>query len=276
MFWITEIVANVTSNRKHGEPLPVWEYWVIVGLIFLLVVVGGIVAGLTIGLMSLDNTNLSILRASGTPKEKKYAERIAPIRKNSHLLLVTLLLVNTVVNETLPILFDAIHFTGWKAVFSSTVLIVIFGEILPQAICSRYGLQIGAFFAWPVRILIFFLWLVSYPVAALLDWMLGHKGGVVYRHAGLKELVSLHGEDQEGPLSSDEVSVLRAVLDLRSKTVKDVMTPLKDVYMLEISQRLDKNTASSVSSIYIDCESRSFPSSHLYWHTSAYHWCSID
>jgi CBS domain containing-hemolysin-like protein len=246
MHWIAESILETAKLRKHGDPIPDWEYWLIVGLIIVLVLLGGIVAGLTIGLMSIDSTNLSILRRSGTAKEKKYAERIYPIRKNSHLLLVTLLLVNTVVNETLPILFDAIHFTGWRAVLSSTVLIVIFGEIIPQAICSRYGLQIGAFFAWPVRILIFILWLISYPVAKLLDWMLGHKGGVVYRHAGLKELVTLHGEDQQGPLSSDEVSILTAVLDLRTKTVKDVMTPLEDVYMLEISQKLDRATADSV------------------------------
>jgi metal transporter CNNM len=205
-----------------------------------------LIVGLTIGLMSIDPTNLSILKASGTPKEKKYAARIEPIRQNTHLLLVTLLLVNTVVNETLPILFDAIHFTGWKAVLSSTALIVVFGEILPQAICSRHGLRIGAFFAWPVRILIWIMWILSYPIATLLDWVLGHKGGVVYRHAGLKELVSLHGEDQSGPLSADEVTILRAVLDLRSKTVKDVMTPLEDVYMLEISQKLDRQTAASL------------------------------
>jgi metal transporter CNNM len=243
-----DIFAEIakTASRKHGEPIPDWEYWVIVGIIITLVLLGGIVAGLTIGLMSIDTTNLSILKASGTAQEKKYAARIEPIRKNTHLLLVTLLLVNTVVNETLPILFDAIHYTGWKAVLSSTVLIVVFGEILPQAICSRHGLRIGAFFAWPVRILIWFMWLISYPIAKLLDWLLGHKGGIVYRHAGLKELVTLHGEDQSGPLSSDEVSILRAVLDLRTKTVKDVMTSLEDVYMLEVSKKLDRKTVASV------------------------------
>jgi metal transporter CNNM len=128
--------------------------------------------------MSLDATNLYILKVSGTEKEKKYAAKIEPIRKNGHLLLVTLLLVNTIVNETLPILFgwdlpyliiyrywlaiyiDALEFKGFSAVACSTILILIFGEILPQAICSRYGLQIGAFFAFPVQILIYSLSIV--------------------------------------------------------------------------------------------------------------------
>ncbi|KAL2916255.1 hypothetical protein HK105_204346 [Polyrhizophydium stewartii] len=233
-------------SKKHEEPLPAVEYWSVLAFIFVLVIVGGIVAGLTIGLMSLDETNLSILKVSGTATEKAYAERIEPIRKNTHLLLVTLLLTNTVVNETLPILFDAIHLQGWQAVLSSTVLIVIFGEIIPQAVCARYGLQIGAFFAWPVRILINLVWIIAYPIARLLDAVLGHKHGVVYRHAELKELVAMHGEDKSGPLTKDEVSVLRAVLELRDKSVRNIMTLLDDVFMLPLSAKLDLATMQSI------------------------------
>lgn len=80
----------------------------------------------------------------------------------------------------------------------------------------------------------------------MLDWLLGHKEGNIYRHAGLKELVALHGEDQSGPLSKDEVSILRAVLDLRSKTVKDVMTALNDVFMFSVSEKLDVKTCEKV------------------------------
>src|SRR5687768_3661941 len=100
----TILAETITAQGKHGDPIPDWEYWVVVGTIICLVLIGGLVAGLTIGLMSLDSTNISILKLSGTPRERLYAERIEPIRKNGHLLLVTLLLVNTVVNETLPIL----------------------------------------------------------------------------------------------------------------------------------------------------------------------------
>ena len=72
-----------------------------------------------------------------------------PIRKNGHLLLVTLLLANVIVNETLPIVMDdVLGGGGVSAVLASTALIVIFGEIIPQSVCSRYGLAVGAFFAW--------------------------------------------------------------------------------------------------------------------------------
>lgn len=64
--------------------------------------------------MSLDTTNLAILEIAGTPQQQHYASRIIPIRKNGHILLTTLLLTNTVLNETLPILFDGIFSTGRK------------------------------------------------------------------------------------------------------------------------------------------------------------------
>ena len=151
---------SIAKHQKTPEEIPEWEFITILALIVTLVLLGGLVAGLTIGLMSIDATNLAILKVSGTPSEKYCAAKIEPIRKNGHLLLVTLLLVNTIVNETLPILFDALNFHGVAAVLSSTALIVVFGEILPQAVCSRYGLQIGAFFAFPVRILIFLMSIV--------------------------------------------------------------------------------------------------------------------
>jgi metal transporter CNNM len=127
--------------KKVQEPLDPVEFWIILAACGVLVILGGIFAGnslfnyagLTIGLMSLDSTNIQILKASGSERERIYAERIEPIRKSTHILLVTLLLANTIVNETLPVLFHVIHLDGYQAVLISTALIVIFGEIIPQA-----------------------------------------------------------------------------------------------------------------------------------------------
>lgn len=80
------------------------------------------------GLLSLDETNLKILSSSGKPQQKRWAERIKPIRKNGHLLLVTLLLCNTVINESLPVVLDPLVGTGIPAILSSTALIFVFGE----------------------------------------------------------------------------------------------------------------------------------------------------
>lgn len=66
----------------------------------------------------------------------------------------------------------------------STVLIVIFSEILPQAICSRHGLAVGAFFAIPVRLLMLIWFIIAWPVAKLLDLLLGKHQGFMYGVSG--------------------------------------------------------------------------------------------
>ena len=55
-----------------------------------------ICAGLTIGLMALDEVSLEVIKNSGTETQRKYATRIAPIRKDGYMLLITLLLASTV------------------------------------------------------------------------------------------------------------------------------------------------------------------------------------
>ncbi|KAI8323890.1 DUF21-domain-containing protein, partial [Martensiomyces pterosporus] len=195
--------------------------------------------GLTLGLMSLDETNLHILATSGTETQRKYAQRIQPLRKNGHWLLVTLLLGNTVVNETLPIVMDSIFGGGVTAVVISTASIVLFGEIIPQSLCARYGLTIGAFFAYPVRILQLILSPLGYPIAMLLDYVLGADHGMTYKKAELKELVSLSDTAHGGNLSADEVTIIRGALELSEKMVADVMTDLSNVYMVDINARLN-------------------------------------
>jgi len=69
---------------------------------------------------------------------------LSVLQHGRHWVLVTLLVGNVIINETLPILLDHDVKAGWFAVLASTILIVIFGEIIPQSICAKYGLAIGA------------------------------------------------------------------------------------------------------------------------------------
>ncbi|KAI8322383.1 DUF21-domain-containing protein [Martensiomyces pterosporus] len=234
------IARTLESNEHEQLPADSADYYFRVVVCAVLVVTGGLLAGLTLGLMSLDETNLHILATSGTEQQRKYAKRIQPIRKNGHWLLVTLLLGNTVINETLPIVMDSILGGGVMAVLVSTASIVVFGEIIPQSLCARYGLAIGAFFAYPVRILQYLLSPLGYPIALLLDYILGADHGITYKKAELKELVSLSDTAHGGNLSNDEVTIIRGALELGEKLVIEVMTELKNVFMVDISARLDR------------------------------------
>ncbi|ANB13544.1 Mam3p [Sugiyamaella lignohabitans] len=212
-----------------------------------LVILGGVFAGLTLGLMGQDEIYLEVMKQSGSPSERKSADKVLTLlSKGKHWVLVTLLLGNVITNETLPIVLDRCLGGGWPAVVSSTVAIVIFGEIIPQSISVRYGLAVGAAFAPFVLGLMYLMYPVAYPIALLLDHTLGEGHGTVYKKAGLKTLVTLHKNMGVERLNQDEVTIISAVLDLKEKPVGTIMTPMEDVFVLSADTILDEKTMEQI------------------------------
>ena len=107
-------------------------------IISILILLSALFSGLTLGLMGLDKTGLEIISSSkrDNPVAARNAEVIIPIREDGNLLLCTLLLGNVAVNALLSILMADLT-DGTLGFLVSTVVIVIFGEITPQALCSR-------------------------------------------------------------------------------------------------------------------------------------------
>lgn len=235
-------LLQIRSARHHHDepagPRTTSELIIDVLSIAALVLGGGLCAGLTLSLMGLDSVNLQVLSTAGSPGEKKNARKVLRLlERGRHWVLVVLLLSNVIVNEALPIFLS--DFGGTAAVLVSTLLIVIFGEVLPQSICARYGLSIGAACAPFVWVLMVVLSPIAWPTAKLLDWSLGEDHGTTYKKAELKTFVSLHQQLGTENLNEDEVTIIRAVLDLNDKTVKDVMTPIQDVFVMSADTVLD-------------------------------------
>ena len=149
--------------------MPIWT--TIVCLIFLLAL-SGLFSGLNLGLMSLTPHDLVVIQEAGTPDDRKYAKKIYPVRKRGNFLLCTILLGNVLVNSTTTILLDSL-ISGPMAVAGATLAIVIFGEIIPQAICSRHGLKVGSRTIGLTRLFMVATSPLAYPLSKLLDIILG-------------------------------------------------------------------------------------------------------
>jgi hypothetical protein len=76
------------------------------------------------------------------------------------------------VNSTTTILLDTL-ISGGYAVAGATLAIVIFGEIIPQAICSRHGLKVGSQTILLTRFFMLLTLPISFPLSKLLDIVLG-------------------------------------------------------------------------------------------------------
>ncbi|MEE6485937.1 hypothetical protein FKM82_014459 [Ascaphus truei] len=219
-------------------------FWLQVIFIALLLCLSGMFSGLNLGLMALDPMELRIVQNCGTDKEKNYAKRIEPVRRQGNYLLCSLLLGNVLVNTTLTILLDDIAGSGLVAVVVSTIGIVIFGEIVPQAICSRHGLAVGANTIFLTKFFMMMTFPASYPVSKLLDCVLGQEIGTVYNREKLLEMLRV--TDPYNDLVKEELNIIQGALELRTKTVEDVMTPLRDCFMIAGDVMLDFNTMSEI------------------------------
>ncbi|EDO48694.1 predicted protein [Nematostella vectensis] len=190
--------------------------------------------------MALDPTELKIVINSGSPSEQKYAKKIDPIRRHGNYLLCTLLFGNVLVNTSFTVLLDSLIGNGIVAVLGSTAGIVIFGEIVPQSVCSRHGLKVGATTIWITKIFMFLTFPLSYPISRILDCVLGKELGTIYNKKQLLEMIKV--TDEYNDLEEDEMNIISGALNYRNKTVQEVMTRLEDCFLVNVNSALDFRT----------------------------------
>ncbi|URE26823.1 DUF21 domain-containing protein [Musa troglodytarum] len=142
--------------------------------------------------------------------------------------------------SALPLYLDKI-FHPFVAVVLSVTFVLAFGEVIPQAICTRYGLAVGANFVWLVRILMIICYPIAYPIGKILDCALGHNESALFRRAQLKALVSIHSQEagKGGELTHDETTIISGALDLTEKTAEAAMTPIESTFSLDVNSKLD-------------------------------------
>lgn len=200
-----------------------------------LVLLSGLFSGLTLGLLSLDTQSLRRRAKHGDEN----AAVIYPIRERGNLLLATLLLGNVAVNTTLSIFLGTIA-SGLVAGLVATGLIVIFGEIVPQAVISRYALWFGAKTIWFTRIAIIIAFPIAYPIAKTIDYFLGSEMPTVYSKKELMDIISEHEESEHSTIDEDEERIMHGALQFSHLSVRDVMTPAERVVSFDENQRLNK------------------------------------
>lgn len=221
----------------------------------------GIASGLTVGLIGLDYTTLEVLSKSGTPKEQAAAKKILPIVNNHHLLLVTLLLATASAEEAMPLFLERMM-PAWASIIVSVILVLIFAEVVPMALCTRYGLEIGSKMAWVVQVFIVIAYPIAFPISKGLDYLFGHTAGTLFKRSQLKELINMHSKHSiqtaadveaelkklpaEERLTSHEVQLIKNALDLNARLAIEISTPIDDVYMLEFDQICDREVIGSI------------------------------
>ena len=186
-----EAEVNLSEQLANVEW---WRWLLILGLILL----SGCFSGLNLGVLGLDVKDLEMMsdgpyESKEDENQGKHARKLLPLRRRGNLLLCAILLGNVMVNSLLSILMADIA-GGAIALIASTALIVVFGEIVPQAICSRHGVTAGSYLSFLLWITIVVTFVFAFPIAAILDKVLGEEVGVVMTKSKLKKFFEIQEE----------------------------------------------------------------------------------
>jgi metal transporter CNNM len=189
-----------SGEDEEEEDHDQWFYITHAACALACVVTAALAAGLTMGLLSLDPLLLLIkVRAGATQKERDEAASLLPIVKQHHLLLVTLLLLNSLANEALP-LFLEVLVSPVVAVVLSVTLVLFFGEIIPSAIFTGPNkIEIAARMVPLVKLVMGLLWPLAFPIAKLLDHVLHSDdadSGDMFGRGELSALVRIQYEER--------------------------------------------------------------------------------
>lgn len=171
------------------------------------------------------------------------------ITENFDLTITTILVGNNLAN----ILLTTIAVSFWSSIFTDniglvnamntgvmTIIILIFGEILPKSFARTYAdkiaLQISGIFYYIIQLL------------RPLTWGFIKLKGLIVGES-TEEKVSVTGDEletiidtmeEEGSIDEDEAEMLQSVLDLNDKTVYEIMTPRVDMVTIDIEDDLEE------------------------------------
>ncbi len=214
-------------------------------IITILIFFSALFSGLTIGLLGLNNSELQRKIKLGNKKALKIFE----VRKNGNFLLTVLLLGNVFVNSVLSVYLGNEVGSGVVAVLVSTALIVIFGEIIPQAIFYRHAMAAGYYFIPIVKIFSFLLFPIAWPISKVLDKVLGKEDETIWSKKEIKEIIKVHEDSSDSDIDADEERVVLGALSYSEKKVKSIMTPKNKVFSLDVNDILTEKVLAKIKNM---------------------------
>lgn len=175
-------------------------------------------------------------------KEVPGAKLVFHMVEHPDKLLATVLLANNFVNTAAAALGTvvAVSYLGrgrgsLVAIVGVTILLLVFGEVVPKSLGIRHGERLALIYARPLQ---FVEWIL-FPLARLLRWM---SQAVVHPFGG-KAPTSLVSEDEirtvismgteSGALEMGEAEMMHKVLEFGERRVKEVVTPRPQIIWVE-------------------------------------------
>lgn len=194
-------------------------------------------------ILSINRIRLKTEASNGN----KQASRVLDLIKKYSQVLTAVLIGNNIVNiaaSTIGTMIFTYYFgsagVGLATLFL-TIIILIFGEIIPKSIATERADSIAMKFS---GILSFIVWILK-PIIFLFDKtrklinnFMGHKKSPSVTEQELK--VIIEEIEDEGVLEDQEGELVRSALDLDETTAEECMTPRVDMISIEVDTDIEK------------------------------------
>lgn len=205
------LVTDTNDNAGEEERNATF-YFVNIGGATISILLVALIAAMFLGFLTLDPLDIRVkMRAAIDPVEKEAAAEVFELVNQSHRLLVTLLLMNALAYECLPLFLDNLMPTYMTILFSVSLLL-IFGEIIPSAIFTGPDQLILASKLAPlVAFSLKALYPITYPLIKLLDWLVpSDSDEEEYNRAELSALVRIQYDDRMKSQRQQEAAMSEA------------------------------------------------------------------
>ncbi|KAM3715773.1 Metal transporter CNNM4 [Dirofilaria immitis] len=239
-------VKLLASRSPYWMPFPLYTMIVV---ILLMVTMSALFSGLNLSFTSVAISELNIIIRMGDAYRSRLAKNIIPVRRHLNWLICTFATANAIINCGLSLLLE--NFLqyisdGRLALLPLTlvtcIIIVVFGELFPLAICNRRGLQIASktrYITWFAMIV---LSPVVWPISKILDAALGFQGCEVYDRSKIEFLILEAARTSSAVFSE----ILKNAINLPRIRVGNVMTKINEAFLLSTTDALDNKMILSI------------------------------
>lgn len=208
-------------------------------ILVVLLMLSGVFSGSETALVAL-----SMGRVEALVKEGRIGSAaLYRLKRDPSQMLTTILIGNNLVNIAASALATVIATREFGSVGPGiavgllTFFILVFGEITPKSLATRYPERISLFIAMPLLAFMRLMYPLVWMFSKFTTWVYHLTGGKEEPTVTESELISMLGYGvQEGEIEHDEKEIIERVFSFNDLTVRDVMTPMRDVFSLDGSQ----------------------------------------
>lgn len=207
-------------------------------LVFLLLLSGFFSSSET-ALFSISKT-----RARHIAKEDgKTGILIERMKEDSHILLSTILIGNNVVNVGAAALATSVaidiipNFAVGVATVVMTLLVLVFGEVLPKSIATRNNIIVARITIYPI----YWLSILFCPLIAMLEFIPKITGRIKKTPAATEAELRTFAEvvEEEGEIKEEERELIDNIFEFDDTNASEIMTPRTDMFVIKVDETLD-------------------------------------